>query len=155
MRSLLMVSVAIILFVVPTISRGNVREDGVWWGHLSDNQKIFFVSGFIDGLSNSAIRVFGVTIKAMENPQTKKFDPKRMVVAKWIGLTYAHEIGSQFNSITTGTLKSGVDKLYSDYRNTQIGVESIIAVAADSINGASDQQVERELEKMRIAAATH
>lgn len=56
------------------------------------------------------------------------------------------------NNYTIGQFKDGIDKLYADYRNCLITVDFIAEDAEKQINGASDQEIEADLEIERRAA---
>ncbi|HEV2418533.1 MAG TPA: hypothetical protein VGX94_12075 [Terriglobia bacterium] len=116
----------------------NAKFDGIWWNGLSDVEKIGFVVGW------SGARGDTVLEECANDPALSAH--LRSCVDKQFKLLQIP------NDYTYGQLKDGIDKLYADYRNRLIIVDNIAEEVEKQINGASDQQIETDLEEDRKIA---
>jgi hypothetical protein len=135
------------------LANGAKNEDGVWWNNLTANQKVVYVVGFLDGQIFAEKLFDGALLIAQADPKTKLWSPERariLVEAEDMTLKMlTHDLGS----VSAGQMMTGLDKIYSDYRNTRIMVREAIIVVVGSMDGTSDEKTTKLLERKRREAS--
>jgi hypothetical protein len=128
-------------------------RDGNWWNDLSENQKLTFAVGFFDGLSYESKLAGYINLLAQDDPKTKTWSPQRAKVLVEFAKQTDSALQHDFGNVTSSQLVTGLDKIYSDYRNMRIAPLEALPVVVRSINGASDEQINKLLEQKRKEAA--
>ena len=124
-------------------------RDGRWWNHLNESDKLSYVAGFFDGTDYFEIILTGASLRAMADPKTGKFSAERAEAVKAASLGAAETIRKDLSNITAGQLVDGLDQIYRDYRNQGISISWGVYIVIYAINGATEQEVTRLLERHR------
>lgn len=141
--------VAALLMLSGAGQADELRIDGSWWNAKTKSQKIVYILGFVDGLVYTQ-KLFGTALMlAGADPQTDKWSPDRALITEQAGKIANNQIHRDFSNTTAGQLMEGLDKIYSDYRNTGIQVQEAIIVVVRSIDGTSDDDIVKLLERKR------
>jgi hypothetical protein len=86
----------------------SLTEDGTFWNSLSDTEKVHFLIGFVNGYNAGVLDLRIPIEKSRPSDATvKTIEPL-----------------FDTSQITFGTLEAGVDKCYSDFRNSRLNVQS-------------------------------
>jgi hypothetical protein len=108
-------------------------HDGNWWKSLPDEQKVFYVDGFLDGISS------GDDIAASQGWKPRPNAPAGCTAAK----------AMDFSHIRVGQLEGGLDAFYQDFRNTSIPSRHALLYVRDQITGCSDPVLGQEISILR------
>jgi hypothetical protein len=117
---------SLLLLTSLSTCRGEGRSltvDGTFWQQMPDGAKVAFLIGYSRGYLSSSTDVGQPLI-----------DHKLITTAILDLLVKDHNP----NSLTYGTLEDGVDRCYSDFRNSKVGVDMCIDWVVMGVNGASD-----------------
>jgi hypothetical protein len=114
-----------------------VTEDATFWKSMRPDQKTTYIMGFVNGYGSGELWVRA----ALQINQIK--EPQSAVAAadKYDG-----------TGITFGTLVDGVDKCYSDFRNSRVDVSMCVVWTIDGIEGENDVSRESFLADVRKSA---
>jgi len=146
----------------------NASPTGRDWSTYSENVKMGYVLGFINGTSIGAIREVNVCLQLTNISldiintsndffkQWKNKYPEVVTAATSQMLKQADRpqfkqefcvksFSSGFENITVGQFLSGVSAFYSDYRNQGIPVNYAIQYVRDDINGKSPAELNADL----------
>lgn len=133
-------------------SYGAERRGGDWWSGLTEYQKQIFVIGFFDG-QLYAERIFdGAMLLSEADPKTRQFSPNRARILGQAEDIAIKAIKHDFNNVNAGRLVQGLDKIYADYKNTRIQVVDAMVVVVRSMDGTSDEEIVKLLERKRADA---
>jgi hypothetical protein len=77
-------------------------------------------------------------LNAMVNPKTGKLDQTRGATANDVERNAEDQNKRDFEHVNVGQLVAGLDKVYTDYRNTRIEVWDAMVAVVRSIGGTSD-----------------
>lgn len=135
-------------------SGSNVKFDGTWWNGFSYAEKVGFVEGWSEARTSTAYD------ECMNDPASSPRESREEKVRRLEEMTQQlHSCVEKQNKFlripdnyTYGQFVDGMDKLYADYRNRLIPVFQIAEEVEQQINGASDQQIETDLEGYRKIA---
>lgn len=145
-----------VLFVVflgfAPVAIGAEHIDGGWWNHLTESQKVAYVVGFFDGQTYTEKLFDGALLMGQADPETKKWNVDRARIINQAGNIAFKQLEHDFGSVTAGQLMAGLDKIYADYRNTRIEVREAMIVVVRSMDGTSDDEITKLLERKRKAA---
>lgn len=123
---------------MPTILFAEDRSaihDGTFWNSLSPDEKTFFIAGYADGYvaGQAAMQI------AFEVDGAKHYNHVAAEMGKPVEITF-------------GTLVQGVDKCYSDFRNSRLDVEVCVNWTVKGVKGETDDAREDFLVSMRRVA---
>lgn len=146
-RSLIIVVTALIF--VGAVRAGEQPDlSGTFWKKMSQSQRDLYVMGVLEGMN------FGhwdVRLDLMQ--EAKDHPPKGVtsaVMESWATEFAAKNLlNKRASNVTAAQVISGITKMYTDYRNQQIPIVSIVDVVTESIKGASKEEVENRLTEMR------
>ena len=136
-----------------SLANGAENRDGNWWNAQSRSSQ--YLAGFLDGV----VATNGNT-KLLLSPWFTPA-PKCDTEACYAKMSeYARNLGAlitkderRYDGVTVGQIADGLSRLFSDYRNRQIGVIDVEEVVKDSIRGSTDDQIQRRLELLRKNAS--
>lgn len=131
----------LLLCLMPIALYGEDRgltEDGTFWSGLTLAEKYSFVQGYAHGY----VAGEGDMESAFNVPVAQSFN---------------HSIANRDKpiEITFQILVEGVDKCYSDFRNSRLNVEFCVDWTVRGVKGESDADREQYLAAMRRSAASH
>jgi hypothetical protein len=127
----------VMAFLVAVLSGNaeNVRHDGNWWRSQTQSAKYHYVAGCLDGVTvGSNFLEFGMSTE----------------------ISFKTEISNSYNTpgqtnihITGVQLVGGLDKLYSDDRNSSIAVSNAVSVILHGAAGAPQGDLIKMIEQYR------
>jgi hypothetical protein len=133
MRRIAVLLICLIPLALSAEDRSQV-QDGIFWNGLTRQQKVYFVEGYANGFSSGQVDL----LVALSNQNVKT---NREIM---------NDAGRNMPSaITFGALVNGVDKCYSDFRNSRLNVEFCLDWTVRGIKGDGDSDRENYLAKMR------
>jgi hypothetical protein len=115
-------------------------EGGTWWKGLAISEKLFFVMGYAHGYSVGAndFRMLMIQKQIIPFDKIVSLDP----------VDYSPD------GITFGTLVEGIDRCYSDSRNSSLDVEDCADWTVRGLKGDSDGERESMLADYRRTTGT-
>lgn len=123
------------LFVTTLTVMGQAaeRHDGNWWTGLSEGEKVFYLVGYVDGITTGGdiAKYQGVNPQPPSSP----------------GCTAAKT--TDFSHSKFGQLEQGLDSFYKDFRNTSIPSFQALLYVRDQISGCSDAILAQEISSLR------
>jgi hypothetical protein len=136
-----------------SVAIGTENRDGGWWNSLTSDQKLEYILGFFDGFTYSGQIYDGAELMAQADPITKKWSLDRARIIVDAAHIAKHQISHDFGNLTAGELFAGLNKIYQDYRNTRIIAREAIVVVVRSMDGTSDDETAKLLERKRKEAS--
>lgn len=134
-------------------AKSDNNRDGNWWNRLPRSQKMSYTIGFMDGQTYAHLMYTAALLHGMADPKTGKYDANRSATVKEVERYADANLKLDFDNLTAGQLVSGLDKIYSDYRNMQIELSDAVLVVLRSIQGMSNDDMEKLLQLKRKSAA--
>jgi hypothetical protein len=120
------------------IDRGKTKN-GYWWSELSETSKLWFVKGYIEGLTRAdKLLSQSLDFRNAKPPSAVT----RIPVESYL----------DFTEISYGQFMDGLDIFYNDYRNKRININIALLYVRDQIRGVSETDLNKRLEGMRKAA---
>jgi hypothetical protein len=135
----------VISMTVATIARDQVSttRDGNWWLRQDELMKASYITGFFDGIGlGHNFSYWGYKDEYKTNPDAAS------AMAKTVA-SFDEYSQKYLNTVTSGQLADGLDKLYADYRNRSIKVSNGTWLVLNSIAGKSDAEMEKMIESYR------
>jgi hypothetical protein len=112
-------------------------RDGNWWRNLKDTSKVFFMTGFFDGMvMGNEFSYWGV----------EKDD---INTATNVASSYSKYADKYLTNVTSGQLVDGLDTFYSDFRNRRIKVSNGVWIVVNQIAGKPEPDMQRMVESFR------
>jgi len=97
-----------------------------------------YIEGFFDGMDyQDGTWDFALLVAE------KEFDPKLAKYASDTEKFVNGKTNKDFSHITVGQLRDGFDKIYSNYENRRIEVRSAMTIVLRSIDGTSDEELNK------------
>jgi len=135
MRLMLVVAVTLLLSA-PARNQSNTVRDGNWWVEQDALAKLYYVTGFYDGME------LGHEFSYWGLP--KGGEQMSKVVASY------DSYGTKYLSGVTNTqLVQGLDVFYEDYRNRRIRVHGGVWLVLNEISGKSKEDMQKMIESFR------
>ena len=135
----------LIAAVTTTAFAAENRRDGNWWSEQDRDSKVFYLTGFFDGMDLgkdfSVWKYIHSGSKADES-----------AVAK-VTAAYKEYSNKYFNNVTAGQLVGGLNTFYSDYRNRRIKVFAAVWLVVQGIAGTPPEELEKSTESWRRNSA--
>lgn len=148
-----MVLSAAFLVMASPLTKATENRSGVWWNHLTADQKLVYIIGFFDG-QTYATRLFdGALLSAQADPATNLWSPERAKILVEAEKMALKMITHDFGSVSADQMTIGLDKIYGDFRNTRIAVTEAIIVVVRSMDGTTDEEIVKLLERKRREAS--
>lgn len=129
------------------------ETDGRWWNAISRAERHAFVTGFLTGATYSMHILQAEALNSMKDPVTGKYSPDRAEPIREVALETVDTIIQRFQNVSIGQVVDGLNVTYLDYRNQGIDIQEALHIVVLSINGASDPEITRLLERSRRRAA--
>jgi len=125
--------------------------DGSFWNKMTESQRKAYVMGIFEGLNYGHWEVRLDLLQEAKDHPLSGINPAAL--EDWV-TTFAAKnyLKSKGSRITAAQVVSGITKLYADYRNQQIPIVSLVDVVTESIEGSSNQDIEKRLIEMRKEA---
>jgi len=149
-RAFLLPLLAVLLSLAIGVTSGAkaADENGDWWNSLTKTQKAVFMDGFLDGIIYGYKLLDGALL--LVHPKYDRDYARPVSDAEKL----AHrQLDRDFGNRTWGQYVAGLDTIYADYRNTTITVSEAIIVVARSLDGTSDDEIAKLLERKRKEAS--
>lgn len=126
--------------------------NGTSWKQMSQSQRDLFVMGLSEGLNYGHWDVRLALVQEAKDHPPKGVESKLM--ESWATDFSAKDyLNKNVNNVTAAQVVSGITKMYTDYRNQQISVVSLIDIVTESIRGTSDNEIEKRLQELRKEVA--
>jgi len=132
-RTFCLIVSLLILFPFRVHAQNN-NNDGYWWKDLNSDQKLFFIMGFVDGVTYAD----GTVRAVFPNAGRSKTGQVEFIKEE-----------CDFYNIHNGQLAHGLEEFYQDFRNQSIEATSGLSYVRDQIRGKSPKVLERELTFLR------
>lgn len=148
----LTIFVLLTMFVGVAHSQKQPDFNGTFWKKMSQSQRDLFVMGMFEG------RNYGHWDTRLALMQEAKASPPKGVESKLME-SWATDFSAKdylkniATNVTAAQVVTGITKLYSDYRNQQISIVSLVDVVTESIKGASNDEIEKRLLELRQEVA--
>ena len=140
---------ALIALLVASAAIAGTGYSGDWWTHLSFDDKVHYLVGFLDGQTLAHRKFDSSIFHALQDPKTGQYDQNRNPGLIALQNAVQAEYKIDFNGVSPGQLIEGLNKLYADYRNLRIELADALDVVVLSISGGTDAQTEGLLEFYR------
>ncbi len=127
----------LILTFLPFSLMAQNEHDGFWWTSQSSTAKVFFVSGYVEGMSAASAGVKA----AVSEGAAKDSVPSRSFLLREF----------DYSNVRAGQLVDGVDEFYKDFRNKGIEIADALLYVRDQISGESEERLKDFLNKLRQA----
>lgn len=133
------------------------RRDGNWWSRLPREAKALFIVGMLDGMyvvHNQASAELGGIINRVLVP--KGCDIKCRDIRDKRSEEHLEALERKdrmLNNVKVSQLISGVDSVFTDYRNRTLLIADIVPTVVGSINGDSSETTEAWLLGLRRKGA--
>jgi hypothetical protein len=124
------------LKALPPFSR---VHNGYWWREISEDNKLGFIAGFVDG-SRYVANVYSTAQKQAK----QKLSQTNLQTANSI---------SDFAEIHFGQYMEGLDLFYREFQNISIHADDAFAYVRDEINGTDPSMLEKRLSLLRATAS--
>lgn len=112
----------------------DIRGDG--WQKLEHQAKAFYVRGFLDGSEISRLAIIDCADR-VEGTQKPRL----------VGCVDLHV--QRFGRTSVEAIVKGIDRFYSDHKNTNIHAGSAIDIVGMEIGGKAREEIERRIEDYR------
>jgi hypothetical protein len=129
------------VFPISLYAQVNTRRDGIWWAQRSQDTKLDYVRGFVDGMVlGNRFSGWGKRIQKDAKCGAKAFDSFLELDNKF------------FANVSDGQLADALDVLYKDSRNHHILVEDAMWLVVNSIAGMPQDELNKLIENWRMAS---
>jgi hypothetical protein len=135
MRLMFVMAVAL-LVSVPARNAVNSLRDGNWWVEKDPTSKLYYVTGFFDGIElGHEFSYWGL--------------PKGGEEASNVVASFASHGTKYMSGVTNSQLVQGLDVFYEDYRNRRIRIPGGVWLVLNEISGKSKDEMQKMVENYR------
>ena len=128
----------VLILVSPPVAQGQSRHDGHLWEALSNELKVSYIQGVIDG-------------SALGMQMVREGIPTNDSSREKIALGYRKTAEKLLLDVSPAQIVAGVDTVFKDYRNRSLLMTDAVYVTLKSISGMSPQHTETLLQAVRRA----
>jgi hypothetical protein len=126
------------VFPISLYAQVNTRRDGIWWNQRSQDAKLDYVRGFVDGMVlGNRFSVWGKKPQEDAKCRAKAFD------------SFQEYNNRFFANVSDAQLADALDVLYKDSRNHHIMVEDAMWLVVNSIAGMPQDELNKLIESWR------
>jgi hypothetical protein len=105
---------------------GEFDENGNDWNQWNKSAKLYYVSGFVNGVNTAVIGATGSDLTAHKEPSKR--------LAAYL-----------IDGVTLGQMIDGIDLLYGDFMNRNIYLFDAFFIVRDQIKGTPPEDIDRIL----------
>jgi hypothetical protein len=114
------------------------NRDGNWWRTQMRVEKMAYMTGFLDGMNLGN----NLSVRMIDDKTGKD-------TIDLANHSYDYLIRKYLNNVSNDQIADGLDTLYSDYRNRNIGISNAVWVTLLSIAGTPQAEIDKNLEDFR------
>jgi hypothetical protein len=134
----LAIFIFVLILISSPVAQGQSRHDGHFWEILSNELKVSYIQGVIDG------SILGMQMVREGLPTN---DPSRDKIVPG----YRKTAQKLLVDVSPAQIAEGVDTVFKDYRNRSLLMTDAVYVTLKSISGMSPQDIETLLQAVRGA----
>jgi hypothetical protein len=140
-----------LIFVCSNAAADEILRNGAWWNQRSHEFKIAYLIGFFDGRTSGGNQFDSAMMIACDKDYLRaKAKGQIDLVAK--GERINSNGNKLYMGISVAQFSDGLDKIYSEYQNTNISTIQVMLIVARNFYGMTESDKLELLEISRKAA---